>query len=186
MLSSKIRVLGVFAVILIACAGAWFYLHGQDGGSAVPQTGQNELRRAPAFSLKDVSGGAHTLDQFHGKLLIVHFWAAWCPPCLSEIPEIVEFAEHFKDDPKLAVVAISLDEKWEDAEKVLTSSKLPKNMISLLDGGAKSSDAYGTFQFPETYLINPDGRIMTKWVGGQPWTNPKTIELMKLEVAKVK
>ena len=58
-------------------------------------------------------------------------------------------------------------------------------MISLLDAESKASDAYGTYQFPETYLVNANGKIMAKWVGGQPWGSPKTVELMKKETDKI-
>jgi thiol-disulfide isomerase/thioredoxin len=135
--------------------------------------------------LKDRGGSQHSLDEAHGKLVLVHFWAAWCPPCLQEIPELVEFAEKLQSESKLQIFAISMDEKWADAEKVLDSSKLPKSMISLLDGGSKISDLYGTYQFPETYLINDQGKILAKWVGAQPWSSPKTVELMKAEIEKL-
>lgn len=177
----KIRFRGFFAVILAACAIGWFVTHRTDE----THSSRTELRQAPKFALKDHGGVEHHLEEARGKLVIVHFWAAWCPPCLQEIPELVEFAEKLQGESKLQIFAISLDEKWPDAEKILDSAKLPKTMISLLDGGAKTSELYGTYQYPETYLINGEGRIVAKWVGAQPWGNPKTIELMKAEIAKI-
>jgi cytochrome c biogenesis protein CcmG/thiol:disulfide interchange protein DsbE len=190
--SRKNRNRVISAVILVTCAVFWFYLsgvnheffRGSSGTSGQSSDGSAELRQAPAFTLKDHEGAAHTLQESRGKMRLVHFWAAWCPPCLAEIPEIVEFAGHFQNEA-LEVIAISLDEKWEDAEKILASAKLPGNMISLLDAKGKVSDLYGTYQYPETYLINAEGRIIAKWVGAQPWTNPRTEALLRQQLAGI-
>jgi thiol-disulfide isomerase/thioredoxin len=164
---SKPIIIGISLIIIGACV-VYFY-----GGpySEISQTGR---RMAPDFSLKDHLGHPHSLPEARGKVTLVHFWASWCPPCLQEIPDLIEFAakwtEKYPDKP-IQVFAISLDEKWEDAEKVVTTDKLPKDMTSLLDLTAKVPDTYGTYQYPETYLIDKNGRIVTKWIGAQPWTS---------------
>jgi cytochrome c biogenesis protein CcmG/thiol:disulfide interchange protein DsbE len=187
MSKNKARIAAFSAVILAVCAAAWFFAQHAPGERGGDHPGAPQLRPAPAFELKDHSGALHTLAEARGKLVLVHFWAAWCPPCLSEIPDLVELAQKLDENRgKFRVFAISLDEKWEDAEKVLQSAKLPSDMISLLDGGAKIPDLYGTYQYPETYLIDPDGKILAKWVGAQPWSSSQTIELLKGEIAKLK
>ncbi len=133
------------------------------------------LRTAPAFSLNDHSGNPYSLKNFKGKWVVLHFWAAWCPPCQSEISEWIEFASRFNEKP-IQFIAISLDPNWEAIEKLLPNSKIPKGIFSLIDPSAKTSDAYGSFQFPETYLINPDQKIVTKWVGPQTWSDPQVVD----------
>jgi thiol-disulfide isomerase/thioredoxin len=184
MLNRKPVVLSVSAVILIACAASWFFVYGRNTRSQSAHDAHS-LRQAPEFALRDHSGVIHKLQEEHAKIVILHFWAAWCPPCLSEIPEIIDFAQHFQND-RLKVIAISLDEKWPDAEKVLESAKLPKDMISLLDEGSKTSDAYGTYQFPETYLINGNGEIVAKWVGAQPWSDPRLEAIIHQQISLIR
>jgi thiol-disulfide isomerase/thioredoxin len=174
----------IFAVILMVCMGLGFYLTSLNHEETSSSNTSAARRTAPVFTLKDHAGAAHALREGTGKITVVHFWAAWCPPCLQEIPELVEFAEHLQNE-RLQVVAISMDEKWEDAEKVLSSAKLPKNMISLLDGGSKVSDAFGTYQFPESYLVSAQGKIIAKWVGAQGWTNPKFEALIRQEISRI-
>ena len=173
----SLRVFIILVVILIGCAAGWYYLRGPQE----PLVAAPGLREAPGFALKDRSGAMHRIEDFRGKIVLLHFWAAWCPPCLSEMPELVTFAHKLASEKnlKIEVVTISEDQSWKDAEKVLPSSKLPASMISLLDETSKVSDAYGTYQFPETYLINTKGQIITKWIGAQPWSNPKAEELLE-------
>jgi len=154
--------------------GGWYYST-HFGEPSVPK---DSARPAPPFVLKDHSGKAHAVADFRGKLVLLHFWAAWCPPCLSEIPNLLTFAQKVAPEGKIEVVTISEDGNWPDAEKVLSSAHLPADMISLLDQDSKISDAYGTYQFPESYLIGRDGRILMKWIGAQPWNNPKAAQFL--------
>jgi peroxiredoxin len=133
-----------------------------------PQIQSSKFKEAPDFELPDAQGKKHRLKEFSGNLVLLHFWASWCPPCLEEIPQWVEIGAAFQGLP-IKLVAVSLDQNWEDAQKILPSQQLKGNVISLLDTSSQVPDAYGSYQFPETYLISPDLKIMTKWVGPQPW-----------------
>lgn len=137
----------------------------------------NAFHAAPAFSLPDVAGRTHGLSDYPGEVLIVHFWASWCPPCLSEIPQWVELADHFKGRP-FQMIAVSEDEKWADAQKVLPSQKLASNIASVLDNKGEVADRYGSYQFPETYLLNSRHEIVAKWVGGQDWKDPRLLNFL--------
>src|SRR4051812_4042775 len=106
------------------------------------QQALNPHRTAPAFTLKDTKGVEHTLESFKGTAVLLHFWATWCPPCLDEMPKLVELARSLKGR-SVKIVAISLDDKWEDAEKILKSSILPENFISLIDLSKEVPDRYG-------------------------------------------
>jgi hypothetical protein len=69
----------------------------------------------------------------------------------------------------VAWVAVSLDSGWSDALKILPKEKLPPHVVSLLDESGKVPEEYGTYQFPETYALNSNLEILTKWVGPQDW-----------------
>lgn len=170
--------------LLAICAGLGLWLSKHSGNSG-QNPGENAWKRpAPPFVLKDRAGHDHTLAEARGKIVLVHFWAAWCPPCLAEIPELTAFARRFSGE-KLRIFAISLDARREDAEKVLDSSKLPPNMVSLLAGESKISEQYGTYQYPETYLIDSQGRILVKWVGGQPWSGEAIQKLIRQQISRI-
>ncbi len=142
------------------------------------------LRDAPEFSLPDDQGRRHSLAEFRGKLVILHFWATWCPPCIEEIPQWVELARKMDGQP-IAWVAISLDHNWGEAHRYLKPEKLPTNLVSLLDAQNETPGVYGSYQFPETYLIAPDGKIISKWVGPQAWDADSPAGNMKKAIERV-
>lgn len=143
---------------------------GQFGHGAL--TNVAHQRQAPEVDLKSSDGLSHKLSDFRGSAVVIHFWASWCPPCLGEIPLWLEFAGRWKGRP-VKFLAISLDKSWEDALKILPSSDLPENVLSVLDFTQKLPDQFGTYQYPETYLVSPDSKIVSKWVGPQDWNSPE-------------
>lgn len=169
--------------LFLAIAGWYGYSSWRDGRSNSESTDSVAHRRAPNFRLKDAAGQSHDLSSSRGKWIIVHFWASWCPPCIDEIPNFLEFAKKMTDAP-LQIVTISLDSDWKDAQKMLPQSQLASNMVSLLDPSLKIPETYGSYQYPETYLLAPDSeghRIRTKWVGAQEWNS----ETMQRELREV-
>jgi thiol-disulfide isomerase/thioredoxin len=182
----KGKALVAAAIFLAAVAGYWATRgekpDASPGGGA---SGASASRPAPEFSLKDPDGKEHSLQSLRGSVVVLHFWAAWCPPCLEEIPPIIELARAYEDKP-LKVVAVSLDEKWEDALKVLPAKGLPRNLVSLLDTTTKLPDRYGTYQYPETYLLDSDLRIVSKWVGAQPWATAEVRQVIDRELSRAK
>lgn len=159
------------AAIFVGIAGvifavSQFYLAGRDSSK-----NENRLRAAPSWALLDSAGKKHQLEDFLNQPVVLHFWASWCPPCLGEIPHWLELSQSYKDQP-IAFVAISIDSHWKDALQVLPEKNVPSNVLSLLDETGKSAENYGSFQFPETYLLNSKHEILMKWVGPQNWKNP--------------
>ncbi|HUP57060.1 MAG TPA: TlpA disulfide reductase family protein [Bdellovibrionota bacterium] len=160
-------VVGLALVFIVAGTVLWMRQGGDE--QAAPRGGKFKL--APAFELKDADGKSHRLADFKGKVVVLHFWAAWCAPCLEEIANWTKFAEGFQGEG-VKFVAITLDDRWEDAHKILPSKGLPANVVSLIDLSKELPEKFGTYQYPETYLIGPDQTIVTKWVGPQPWDQP--------------
>jgi thiol-disulfide isomerase/thioredoxin len=175
--SSKSRWIAIGAALVVLGGAAAYWLSHSRGGGAIEQAAKDRgnFKGAPQFELKDSDGKAHRLSELKGNVVVLHFWASWCPPCLEEIAGWLKFAEQFQgpnEKVKVKFVAISLDESWNDAHKILPQSALPANVMSLIDLSKETPDKYGTYQFPETYLIGPDLTIVTKWVGAQAWENP--------------
>jgi thiol-disulfide isomerase/thioredoxin len=162
-------------LLILICIGAGIWALRRDGVPAegAPSIGNVAHRRdAPAFTLKDSAGRPHSLEELRGNVVVVHFWASWCPPCLEEIPLWQDFARRWYGRP-VKFVAISLDSAWADALKILPDAKLPPGLISLLDTDGKLPDRFGTYQYPETYLLDRELGIVSKWIGPQDWSSPE-------------
>jgi peroxiredoxin len=128
---------------------------------------------APSFHVKTENGKTLTRSDFGGKVLVLNFWATWCPPCVEEMPSLKVMAERLA--PKgVVVLGVSVDENEGAYRRFLQQNRLtfetardPESMISV---------EYGTFKYPETYVIGQDGKVRQKHIGPRDWTDP---ELMK-------
>lgn len=129
---------------------------------------------APDFTVSD---GQKTvqLSQLRGKPVLLNFWATWCPPCVEEVPSLVALQSRVGD--KVTVLAVSMDVD-EDAYKAFTAKKMP-GVLTVRDPDHKSSALFGTFAYPETFLIDKDGKIQRKFIGAVEWTSPEMIEYFK-------
>ncbi len=153
----------LFILSLILVGLGWWYYQVEKAANVPPV-----VSSAGVWSLPDSSGKIHSLDDFKGKWVVLHFWASWCQPCLDEIPKIKKFSEAVTVD-NVKVIAVSIDAEWRDALRVLPQSTVPKNMLSLLDAGKEVSGYYNTHQFPETFLVSPEQKVITRWAGAQNW-----------------
>jgi len=129
--------------------------------------------KAPGFSVTADNGRTITPKDFGGKLLLVNFWATWCPPCIDEIPGLNEMARQLA--PKgLVIVAIS-----QDADENAYKQFLEKSPLAFLTVRDPSKDiqlSYGTKQIPESYLIDRNGRVIEKYISSQLWASPQMIQ----------
>ncbi len=188
-ISAKVVVFGGVFFVLLGSLVAWQFLGAtrsrmRDNPSPSHSEALHGLanvaspRGAPRFELPDSQGKIHQLEELAGNWVIVHFWATWCPPCIEEFPQWLEFTQKWKDRP-LRFLAISLDTSWAEAHKILPDGRVPSNVIALLDAEKILPDLFGTYQYPETYLLNPKLEIVTKWVGPQDWAGPEIGEAME-------
>lgn len=125
---------------------------------------------APAFTLTD-SQRTVSLSQFHGKPVVLNFWATWCPPCVEEMPSLVQLQKQLGD--KVTVLAVS-----EDADDGAYKQFVRDHNVDLLtvrDIHQNTNEVYGTFKFPETYVIDRDGKIVRKFIGATDWTSPDLV-----------
>lgn len=147
---------------------------------SAPEKPAIAVKESPVFVLESSAKQQWSFAQSRGKKVILHFWASWCPPCIEEIKQLLAAARDFeKLAPEFLFVAVSLDTKWEDALKLLPHEGLPSNMVSLLDADKKVAEQYGSFNYPETYLIDERGNRLTKLVGPQEWTDDEIVESIK-------
>jgi cytochrome c biogenesis protein CcmG/thiol:disulfide interchange protein DsbE len=130
-------------------------------------TTAKEGGQAPAFTITTDQGKRVTPESFGGKLLVLNFWATWCAPCVQEIPSLNQFQQKYADKG-VVVVAISVDKNPDKYRAFL--DRLPVAFSTARDASADISAQYGTFQYPETYLIK-DGHVIKKYANAENWTN---------------
>lgn len=127
---------------------------------------------APNFKVTTDDGKTVTRDNFGGKLLVLNFWASWCPPCISETPSLEEFARQFGPQG-VVVLGISQDSKEANYQKF--KQRFGITFETARDPHADIAASYGTFQIPETYLISPDGKVVEKIISNQNWMDPEFV-----------
>jgi len=123
-------------------------------------------KQAPQFSVTD-SDHTVSLADYRGKVVVLNFWATWCSPCVEEMPSLVALQ---KDMPNIVVLGVSTD--VDDAAYHTFIRDHHIEFTTVRDAANKSNALYGTFKFPETYIIDRDGKIRRKFIGAANWTSP--------------
>lgn len=136
---------------------------------------------APGFQLEDTVGNKVSLADLRGKVVLVNFWATWCPPCRAEMPSMEKLNEALADDD-FVMLAINVEENGRDVIPAFLK-KTPHTFSVLYDDQGVVQDLYGVYKFPESFVIRKDGVIDDKVIGAIDWAHPETIAYFK-ELAK--
>ncbi len=137
--------------------------------SAVHEPVVNSGDPAPHFAVTADSGRNLTEKNFGGKLLLVNFWASWCPPCVEETPSLDQLQRQLGPNG-LVVLAISVDKDAAAYRRFLAQQRV--SFLTARDGEQKINADYGTFQYPESYLIDTNGKVVEKIIGPRDWAEP--------------
>jgi cytochrome c biogenesis protein CcmG, thiol:disulfide interchange protein DsbE len=131
---------------------------------------------APAFVLPAPDAGGVSLANYRGQVVLVNFWATWCPPCVEETPSLEKFASQLKDQG-VTVIGVSVDESDSDLRKFIAAYHLSYPIAR--DPGGSLANRYGTFKYPETYILDREGRVAEKIIGPADWVDPRMINFVK-------
>ena len=121
---------------------------------------------APAVTVTDVSGQAHVIGGPTGRVTVLHFWVHWCPHCRSDAPHIQRLHDRFRDDPRVQVLTVNLDEQRAEADQFIQEHHVTYPVI--IAAGQREADLMQRYQvngFPVTYLIDGRGVIRRKVYG---------------------
>lgn len=127
---------------------------------------------APSFTLQTTKQETFALSDYRGKVVLVHFWATWCPPCVEELPQLEKLYRSLQGKD-LEILAVSVDD---NADRSVTPF-LAKHKVSfpvLFDPGGVVARKYGTIKFPETYVLDRSGMVRFKVIGPLEWTSQDT------------
>ena len=116
-----------------------------------------------------------TLSQFRGQVVVLNFWATWCPPCIEETPSLVRMQARMKDKG-VVVLAVSIDADDAAYHKFLKDYSV--NMVTVRDESQKASSLYGTFGWPETYVIDRNGLHPPQVHRPGGWTSPEITDYL--------
>lgn len=129
---------------------------------------------APEFTVTDADRTVDLKD-LKGKVVVLNFWATWCPPCVEEMPSLVKMQKELKDRG-VTVLAVSMDDDARQYHTFLEKNKV--DLLTVRDPRQKSNELYGTFKFPETYIIDRQGVLRRKFIGAVDWTQPDILEYL--------
>jgi len=128
---------------------------------------------APDFTVTD-STTTVRLSSLRGKVVVLNFWATWCAPCLEELPSLIALQRRV---PNVVVLAVSTDEDQAAYHQFVTDNHI--DLLTVRDGKRESSALYGTFRYPETYIIDQHGILRRKFVGAQNWVSPEIVSYLQ-------
>jgi cytochrome c biogenesis protein CcmG/thiol:disulfide interchange protein DsbE len=131
---------------------------------------------APEFKVVTDHGKTLTRTDFGGKLLVLNFWATWCPPCINEIPSLDAFQQQFGPQG-VVVLGVSIDKNETLYKRFLQRFRV--SFETSRDPQANISTDYGTFQFPESYIIDSSGHVVEKIISDQNWMDPQFVAHIK-------
>jgi cytochrome c biogenesis protein CcmG, thiol:disulfide interchange protein DsbE len=131
------------------------------------------LKPAPEFTVND---GQRTVDlgKYRGRVVVLNFWATWCAPCIEELPSLEAMQAQV---PEVQLIGVATDEDSGAYWNFL--KQRPVRFLSVLDSAQKSNALYGSYRFPETYVIDKQGVVRRKFIGPQEWTSPEIEDYLK-------
>lgn len=132
--------------------------------------------RAPDFSLPTLASGTFALRDYRQRVVVLNFWATWCPPCIEETPSLVKFSAQMQL-LGVQVVGVSVDRDEAALKKFVSDYRLTFPIARDPDQAVASR--YGTSKFPETYILDRDGRVAEKLIGAADWQDPRIIRFVE-------
>lgn len=135
----------------------------------------------PAFSLPDLDGRVVSLASLRGRVVLLYFWATWCPYCVRELPSTIESLQRRYRDQGLTVLAVSFEERPDTVKAWVRPRGL--SMPVLVDQDGEVSGDYRVTATPTAVLLDREGRVVGRAVGTRPWADARARALWDVLLA---
>jgi peroxiredoxin len=165
----KLYILGM---VMILVAFGWYFSKRREAGEEPVEVGKS----APEFALQSVTGQTVRLSDYRGRFVVLNFWATWCPPCVQEASSLEQFHRRFMTatPQRVSVLTVSVDSDWLPVRRFSKEHSI--TFPVLLDAEQDVPHNYGTFKYPETFIIDPSGIVRNKIIGGYNWMSPEVLQ----------
>jgi len=195
----KARLLVVAGVIALVVAGAagwkgWQLFveeprRAEMALQAFDFTPASKVVPAPPILGYTPEGKPFTLADARGQVVFVNFWATWCPPCREEMPSMLQLGRELasRHPGKFRMVAVSVDDGWPEVRQFF-AGRLPPGIDVLLDPEQAVTKEYyclarggcpDSFKFPETYVVDPSGKLVSYVIGPRDWSDPAALRYIE-------
>lgn len=153
------------ALVLICCVVLFSCSKKKGGTGEKASSAASQGVVAPDFTLKDINGGAVRLSDFKGKVVLLEFWATWCPPCRATVPELVALQKEY-GNRDFTVLGVSVDDQAPGLKtELLNFSRKFHINYPVLMGNDSVERKYGIWSIPRSFLIDKDGMIRDSYSG---------------------
>jgi peroxiredoxin len=163
-MTTTVRAVLVFTLMLLAHSA-------HAAAPAQTMTPVADRPAAPDFVLKDIDGKLRRLSENRGKVVLVNFWATWCPPCRREMPSMQRAWKQLKNE-NFEMLAINVGEDEDTIFGFTFSTGVELTFPILLDRDAQIIKAWPVIALPTSFIVDPQGRIVYRAVGGREWDDP--------------
>jgi len=168
------------ALIFFCCAVFLFFLPPQINAQISQETAAlfrnakiqvlNQPMTPQEFTLSLLSGGNASLSDYKGKVVILNFWATWCPPCRAEMPSMETLYQRFNSQG-LEILAVDIGENANTVRQFIQNNKY--TFPVMLDSNSRISRIYGIEAIPTSYILDREGKIAARVVGSISWDTPQ-------------
>lgn len=163
----------LFLLVLLVLIGGGVYLTSKPPATRAVAVGD----LAPDFQLEDTKGNKVALSELRGKVVMLNFWATWCPPCKEEMPSMEQLNKIMAGED-FVMLAINTEKNGRSVVPDFLK-KNPHDFTVLYDDQGTVQQAYGVYKFPESFIIRKDGTIDQKVIGVINWSSPETVTYFK-------
>ncbi len=133
---------------------------------------------APDFALKDINHKLHRLSDSRGKVVLVNFWATWCPPCRQEMPSMQRAWEKLKGE-NFEMLAVNVGEDEDTIFGFSFAAGVELTFPILLDPDSRAVRAWPVIALPTSFVVDRRGRIVYRAVGGREWDDPELLKKIR-------
>ena len=135
-------------------------------------------RPAPTLQIKDLEGARHDLARLRNRVVLINFWATWCPPCRREMPSMERLSQALRGEA-FSVLAVDVGEDADTIEAFTSQLDAAPTFPILLDTKSRAMQAWKVAGLPTTFLVDKQGRIVASAIGGREFDHPELVEAIR-------